>query len=38
MTFKELFADLEQKLLGRKWGNWNECQFCKHHCDAFDRV
>lgn len=46
MTFEELFADLEQKLVGRlrdgqsscKKGNWRECQFCKHHLDALDRV
>jgi hypothetical protein len=46
MTFEELFADLEQRLVGRlrhdqsscKKGNWRECQFCKHHRVALDRV
>ena len=46
MTFEELFADLEQRLVGRlrhnqsscKKGNWRECQFCKHHRNALDRV
>ena len=46
MSFEQLFAQLEEKLIARlradqsfckKTGWRSECSFCKHHRDALDR-
>ena len=46
MSFEQLFAQLEEKLIARlradqsfckKSARFGECSFCKHHRDALDR-